>query len=180
MNIYELIDPAFTSNLFGQAFLESGSFMLWAAAVIFIRILTSLFPASLRTGTGALLFAFQMYILHRDNILSEIFVSFMLALLMSVSLYLMKIMKIERCDILYLSACLLFSRRLFSSSFALFGYGIEYLIIIIRALVNHFLYFSAATLLCQQYAALRTKVLEAASSKDFCIVQYAFFTYPAV
>ena len=130
MNMYEIDSLSFTRVLLGQALSEVGSFMLWAGAVIIIRMLVNKLSVPVRAGIGLLLFLIQMFILHHGNILSEIYVSVMLALLMSISLYIMKIMKISLSDIPYFAACMLFSRRLFNSSFSLFGYGIEYLMLL--------------------------------------------------
>lgn len=113
-----------------QALSEAGSFMLWAGAVMLVRRAAAFLRDGLKAALGCLLFAGQFYILARDNIRSELFLSVMLALLLSLSLYFSGIIMAAWYDIPYLAAAFLFSRRLFNSSFALFGYGIEYLLIL--------------------------------------------------
>lgn len=64
------------------------------------------------------------------NIKSELMISSMLSLLLTVELYLMKIMPFDRYDYVLLFAAFLFPRHLFDASQTFFGYNLLFLIIL--------------------------------------------------
>lgn len=118
------------NDLFITGLIEIFHFYLYLLFILFAAFFSKKMPYYIRFFWSTLITAMSLLYVSKFDTNAELFISIMLALLLVVALYLIKLISFQKEDCIFLFIAFLMPRQLFNSSFTILGYGIMFLAIL--------------------------------------------------